>query len=162
MSTTRLLLAIVLAGVMIPAGAYAQERGTVTGQVIDQATGQPLQGVQISIAGLNIGTLTNQQGRFLIPNVPAGPREVRAMLIGYGQASQTVNVTAGETATVDLRMGQVAIALDEVIVNAVTGQSERRRESGNVVNTIRADQIETAAVANVSQMMTARAPGVVI
>ncbi|MGI9181129.1 MAG: SusC/RagA family TonB-linked outer membrane protein [Longimicrobiaceae bacterium] len=162
MSTIRLLLAIALAVAMLPAGALAQERGTITGQVVDQATGQPLQGVQISIAGLNIGTLTNQQGRFLIPNVPTGPREVRAMLIGYGQVTQPVNVAGGQTATVELRMGQVAIALDEVIVNAVTGQSERRRESGNVVNTIRADQIETAAVANVSQMLTARAPGVVI
>jgi hypothetical protein len=70
-------------GVMVlvgmPVGAAAQERGTITGTVVEQATQRPLSGAQVQVAGTNLGTLTNQQGRYLIANVPAGPGRARAL-----------------------------------------------------------------------------------
>lgn len=144
-----------------PLAAEAQERGTVTGTVIDAATQQPLVGAQVSIVGTQIGTLTNQQGRFLIPNVPAGQREARVILIGYASATQPVTVVAGQTATVDFQLAQAAIALDEIVVTA-TGETQRRRETGNVVGTLNPERLELAAVNNLSQILSARSPGVVV
>ncbi|HEV2132477.1 MAG TPA: carboxypeptidase-like regulatory domain-containing protein, partial [Longimicrobiaceae bacterium] len=84
-----LLLAAFMVGAGIgiaPAPLAAQERGTITGEVVHATTARPLAGVQVSIPGSGIGTLTNSSGRFLLVNVPAGSVDVRAQLIGYGPA----------------------------------------------------------------------------
>ncbi len=162
MSRFRLLLALFCAAALLPGAALAQqERGTVTGAVIDAGTQQPLAGVQILIVGTQIGTLTNQQGRYLIPNVPAGSREVRAALIGYGQGSQTVTVAAGETATANFSLTQTAVAIEGMIVMA-TGRAERRREVGNAVSTISTDAVELSAVPNMAALIQGRAAGVAV
>jgi TonB-dependent starch-binding outer membrane protein SusC len=161
MSKFRWLFAIMVAVVFLPAAADAQQRGTITGTVVDGATQRPLAGAQVTVAGTQLGTLTNQQGRFLIPNVPAGAREVRATLIGFGQGSQTVNVAADETVTISFQLRETAVALEGVIVTA-TGEVQRRREVGNAVGQINVADIELAAVANVAQMLQARTPGVTV
>ena len=56
-----------------PDAALAQT-GTVAGTVLNTVTGQPLTGAQVSIAGSEIGVLTDNRGRFLLLNVPAGTR----------------------------------------------------------------------------------------
>jgi hypothetical protein len=101
MTRLRWLLAVCCAVAMLPSALLAQDRGSITGQVVDQATQRPLQGAQVIIAGTTLGTITNAQGRFLIPNVPTGTREVRVSLIGYQAPPQTVTLAAGQTATVN-------------------------------------------------------------
>jgi TonB-linked SusC/RagA family outer membrane protein len=154
----RTLLAV-LALALIPAGIAAQETGTVTGRVVDQGTQQPLSGVQIFIAGSSRGTLTNQQGRFLIPNVAAGSQTVRAALIGYSQGEQTVTVPAGGSATAEFSLRPSAVELDAVVVNAVTGQAERKRELGTNTGTISVAEIEKAPITKMADVLTGRTPG---
>ncbi|HEV2129675.1 MAG TPA: carboxypeptidase-like regulatory domain-containing protein, partial [Longimicrobiaceae bacterium] len=161
MSKLRWLLAIGFAVAVLPSAALTQERGTITGQVTDQATQRPLAGAQIYIVGTNRGTLTNQDGRYLIPNVPAGPQEVRATLIGYSQGAQSVNVAAGETVTANFTLSQSAVALEGLIVNAI-GQQQRQREIGNAVSTINVEQVELAAVNNMTALLQGRSAGVVV
>ena len=48
----------------------------VTGRVLSQ-TGEPLAAVQVFIAGSGIGALTQQNGRYLLLNVPAGTHTLR-------------------------------------------------------------------------------------
>lgn len=139
--------------------AKAQETGTVTGQVTDAATGQPLTGVQIQVVGTNLGGLSDQSGRYLINRVPVGQHTVRAVLIGYSQATQTVTITAGGTATADLEMGESAIAIEGVVVTA-TGQLQRRREVGSTVANINVDQVNLAPIQTFSQLIQGRAAGV--
>jgi TonB-dependent starch-binding outer membrane protein SusC len=161
MHKLRPLFTLLAALALLPAVAYAQERGTVTGQVVDGSTQQPLSGVQVTVGGTQLGTITNQQGRFVIPNVPAGAREIRATLIGYAQGTQQVNVQAGESANVTISMSQSAVALEGVVVTAA-GREERRREVGNSVGRINVDQVELAAVNNMSSLIQGRSPGVTV
>ena len=76
----------------------AQEGSRVQGQATNAVTGQPLAGAQVFIPGTGLGTLTNEEGRFLLLNVPAGERTVRLELIGYRAAEQVVNNTDREMA----------------------------------------------------------------
>lgn len=159
MKILRGLLALV-AVAALPALATAQERGTVTGAVVDQTNQQPLAGVQIFIAGTERGTLTNSEGRYLIPNVPAGSYEVRATRLGYSQGTASVVVAAGETATANFTLNPSAVELGAVIVTA-TGERQSKREIGNSVATINVeDEVELAAVENVGQILQGRAAGV--
>jgi D-alanyl-D-alanine carboxypeptidase len=67
MKQIRWLFAVAVAVAVLPLTAVAQERGTVGGAVVDGQTRQPLAGAQVSITGTQLGTITNVQGRFLIP-----------------------------------------------------------------------------------------------
>ena len=153
-------LVAVLAACVIGSEASAQSTGTVTGQVVDRQTQQPLPGVQVYVAGLNRGTLTNQRGQFVIPNIAAGQQTVHAVLIGYGEATQTITVTAGQTSRVNFEMRPSAVELNAVVVNAVTGQAQRKRELGTNTASIGAADIARAPITKMADVLTARAAGV--
>src|SRR5262245_2364908 len=94
----------------ISAGAQSTT-GTVTGTVTGEA-GQPLSGAQVSLVGTGLGTLTNNNGRYTIVNVPAAQYRVRAQMIGHRLVEQSVTVTSGGTATQDFVLRTQVIALD--------------------------------------------------
>jgi TonB-dependent starch-binding outer membrane protein SusC len=161
MTMIRRYFTAVALSVLLPGLVLAQERGTVTGRVLDVATQQPLAGAQVSIAGTALGTLTNQQGGFLIPNVPVGMREVRASLIGYAQGAQAIDVPAGGTATINFQLRQSALAIEGVVVTA-TGELQRVRERGNTVSQIPMADIQLAPITRMSDVLQGRSAGVVV
>jgi TonB-dependent starch-binding outer membrane protein SusC len=159
MNRFRWLFVLAFAAAAFPTWADAQDRGTVVGAVVDAATQQPISGVQITVGGTQIGTLTNQEGRFIIPNVPAGTREIRATLIGYSEGRESVTLVAGGTATVDFRLRTQAIALEGIVATA-PGMQARRRAIGNAIESIRVDDIDMAPVTSVQELLTGRASNV--
>jgi len=140
--------------------AAAQTTGTVKGTVVDAATQRPLDGAQISVLGTDLGTLTNAAGQYQF-NVPLGQIVLRIRHVGYGSSNKTVTVTPDAPVTADFAMPQVAIGLDAVVVTG-TGVATERRKLGNTIATIDANQLKTAPVNNVSEMLAAREPGVSI
>src|SRR6185503_13129769 len=70
--------------------AWAQ--GSVTGRVVQASTLRPLAGAQVSIPGTGIGALANNDGRYLLVNVPAGQHTVRVEIIGFSTQEQSVTV----------------------------------------------------------------------
>ncbi len=154
------VLAVLLTLIWSAAEARAQT-GTVTGQVLNAETQQPLSGVQVYVVGTNRGTLTNQQGRFLIPAVPPGQHQVRATLIGFAQGDQAVTVAAGETATANFTLRPTAVELGGVVVD-VTGREQRQREIGSAVANINVAEVDLAPVTNMSQLIQGRAAGVTV
>ncbi len=91
----RLCLATCAALLLGAAPVLGQQSGTVTGLVTNATSGRALSGVQVTIAGSGLGTITGNNGRFLIPNVPAGPATVRADMIGFGVGETEVSVLVG-------------------------------------------------------------------
>ena len=145
---------------VMPAVARAQNE-TLVGRVIDQSTGQPLSDVQVLIAGTPRGSRTSQDGRFQIVGVRPGNVEVRALRIGYQAQARTVSIPAGGTASVEFALQPTATTLDEVVVTA-TGETQRRRESGVSTAKIDTSQVNLANVQNFSDVLSSRAPGVVV
>lgn len=96
---------------VLPAFAAAQERGTIAGQVVDETENTPLAGVEVMILRTALSTVTNAQGRYVLSNVPVGTADVRASTLGFGAASQTVTVSAGDTATADFTLAPSALQI---------------------------------------------------
>jgi TonB-dependent SusC/RagA subfamily outer membrane receptor len=161
MTRFRWLLALLVGAVILPADLVAQERGTVAGVVLEAATQRPLPGVQVSIAGTQLGTLTNQEGRFIILNVPAGTRDVRVTRIGYAQTTQQVTVVAGETVTSNFTLAESAVPLEGLVVTA-SGETQRVRERGNVVGQIPVAELELSPITTLSDVLQGRSVGVVV
>lgn len=147
-------------GPLLDPNAVPAPVGTVTGTVVDAATRRPLASAQIFVVGSALGTLTNNTGRFLIPNVPDGTVRLRAQLIGYGIAEQEVVVTDGQTVTVTFELRQEALALDEVVVTGAAGATSRRRVGNTLATVNAADLVAKSPVLNFTELIQGRATGV--
>jgi TonB-linked SusC/RagA family outer membrane protein len=121
MRNPKLCFAVLLGLALVPGLLHAQATGSVRGAVTELGTERPLQGVQVFVEGTSVGTLTDQNGRFLLVNVPAGAQTVRATLIGFAQAERPVEVVAGQTAALSIRLESQAIAMQEIVVTGVSG-----------------------------------------
>ena len=107
------------------APAQAQATGTVAGTVVDATSGRTLESAQVYFPALNMGGLSNRQGRFLILNVPTGAHELRTEIIGYSSGTESITVTAGQTTTVEVRLNATALRLQELVVTGVAGETPR-------------------------------------
>ncbi|NIR61344.1 MAG: TonB-dependent receptor plug domain-containing protein, partial [Gammaproteobacteria bacterium] len=152
-------LAVLLAGA---ATARAQESGSVRGRVVDAATQRPLDGAQITIQGTRFGGMANQNGDFLILNVPAGTYTVRAQMLGYNRQDVEVTIAAGQAAVTSFELRQAAIDLDAIVVTGTAGGTVRRALGNSVTRLETGDLTEQAPIANVQELLTARAPGVTL
>lgn len=95
----------------------AQERGVVSGKVLDAATSEPLIGATVRIEGTTIGVTTDKDGIFRLPKFDRHQHthEITASFMGYD--AQTLELNA-ETRTGGLTFMLIpnAIALGEVEV----------------------------------------------
>ncbi len=137
----------------------AQTTGTVGGVVRAQDSGEPVQGAQVTIASTSQGTITNEQGRFLIQGVPAGEQQVRVTFIGYATASEMVTVVAGGTATVDITLTTDVLGLDEIVVVGY-GQEWRRNVAGAISSVSPSEIAEEIPAPNVENILQGRVAGV--
>ena len=68
----------------------AENKGEIEGYVKDSQTGIPLIGVNISIEGTQIKTITDTNGYFRITNLPPGIYEITVQYIGYQSSSRKI------------------------------------------------------------------------
>ncbi len=162
-SPLRSLSAALLAGAALAvcgsvSTAAAQGTGTVRGTVTDAVTKRPVDGAQIYVVGTELGTLSNATGQFQF-NVAAGQVTLRTRRVGFGSASKTVTVTAGEVTVVDFALSQAAISLDALVVTGAGAETEVRK-LGNTVGQIDVKSLRNAPVSTLSEQLAAREPGV--
>jgi len=147
---------------LVVAPLAAQATGSIRATVTDAVTARPLNGAQVAVAGTGLGGLANANGQVLILNVPAGTQTVTATLLGYGTVEQTVNVTAGQVATLNIEMQTAALALDELVVTG-TAQGTQKRALGNAVSTFSAEEVtQNMPVMDAQQLLQARTPGLTL
>jgi TonB-linked SusC/RagA family outer membrane protein len=136
------------------------QTGTIVGTVTESGSQRALESAQVFIPGTGIGTLTNAAGRYLLLNVPAGEVTIRAEIVGYRAAEQTVTVVADESVVADLSVAQTAIALDQIVVTGA-GQATEIRKLGNTIATIDSDDLEEKPITSLSEILTGREPGMI-
>ncbi|MCC6771642.1 MAG: carboxypeptidase regulatory-like domain-containing protein, partial [Gemmatimonadaceae bacterium] len=161
-SVRRTLTLAVLLATLAPPLVFAQaQQGTITGRVTDAATNQPIAAAQVAVVGTNQGTQTNTDGQYTLRGVGPGQVEVRVLRLGYAEMRKGVNVTAGQSATLDFAMSAVAMTLNPVVTTA-TGQ-QRRVEVGNAIAQVDATAlVESRAVSGMGDLLTSRAAGVLV
>src|SRR2546423_345074 len=69
--------------------------GSIRGRVVSSADQRPIPDAHVFVGGINRAATTNQDGQYVVSDVRAGTYQVRARVIGYGERSDTVTVTAG-------------------------------------------------------------------
>ncbi|HEU4561482.1 MAG TPA: carboxypeptidase-like regulatory domain-containing protein, partial [Longimicrobium sp.] len=115
----RLLVAACIALALAPAALRAQEPATVSGRTTN-SSGEPEAGVQVRIAALSVGAVSDAQGRYTIVVPAARLRAARsvsitAQRVGLGTQTRTVTLNPGGTQTVNFVMPRDALQLSEVV-----------------------------------------------
>lgn len=93
--------------------------GKISGKVIDVKTNEPLIGITVVIVTTSMGASTDADGNYFILNIPPGVYQLKATGIGYSAvAIKDVRVSVDQTTKIDIKMGEQAIELENVIVIA--------------------------------------------
>ncbi len=133
---------------------------SIKGLVFDEATGEPLPGVDVVLKEGNFGTITDLYGRFTIPNLPAGTYNIMISALGY--VSQSVNgllLFEGET----YDMGRLIFKEDAIRLNEVTVTPGSFSVMGTVPvsqQTLSEQNIKNMAWAEDITRAVARLPGI--
>jgi TonB-linked SusC/RagA family outer membrane protein len=153
-------LLIVLLGV--PEGRLSSQttgtiRGTVTGTGV-----QPVAGAQVGIVGTRgAGAVTNAAGVFVINGARAGDDSLRVQMIGYGPLAKSVTVSAGQTATVNFELVEVALNLSQVVITGTAGEQTRISQPATVGVLNAENMMQTAPKGDMSGILQSQLPGVV-
>ncbi len=151
-------IAVAASLLCLPAATrLAAQTGTIEGKVTSVTTGEPIVGAEVSLVGITIGTRTGPGGTFTLLNVPAGPRELRVLAIGFKVATAHLVVLPDQSTTTTLQLAPSVLQLDAIIVTGTPGQA-RVREVGNSIAQVNLSQVKDPP-ASMDQLLQARAPG---
>ncbi len=127
---------------------------TVSGTVTD-TSGEPLIGVTVQVQGTTIGTVTDINGNFSLPNVP---RDGTLDISYVGMISQRIGVN-GRT-TINITLMEDVEALEEVVVVGY-GTQKAKELTGSVVS-VKGEQIREAPVSNILNSLAGTMAGVTV
>src|SRR4029079_18722847 len=72
--------------------------GRMVGRVVDASTGQGVSDVGVQIVGTTLGASSGIEGRYSVPNIPAGTVTIQVRRIGYAPKTVTgILLMAGQT-----------------------------------------------------------------
>ena len=107
---------------------------TLSGTIVDKADKEPL--ISVSIQALlasdttkSSGTVTDLDGQFSLPNLPAGNYIIRISYLGYDRLSRTftANGATASLGTIELSAG--ANTLDAVVIEAAAISAQQRGDT---------------------------------
>ena len=99
---------------LVPLFTYSQN--TLTGNISDAETGEPLEQVSVYIPQLENGTVTGQDGNYSLKNLPEGNYKLVISYIGFETYSASLQINLGSN-LFDYQMVPSAIEMDEVVLS---------------------------------------------
>jgi TonB-linked SusC/RagA family outer membrane protein len=139
--------------VLAQSNAYA-----LKGRVTDN-TGAGLPGVTVHLTGTTNGTASDANGNYQF-NVTQRPGSyvLTFSAVGYGSVNKDITLANVQTITTDATLGEDVANLDEVVVVGSTIQTTRR-ELGNTINTIRAENLTQSGSGGLLNSLQGKVPG---
>ena len=157
----RLSISFASAAVALLAAAspvLGQEGGSIVGQVVDDATMEPVVGATISVVSHELSAVTNEDGHFSLRDIPPGNISVRIEQLGYIGIVGEVEVRSNDVTFVSLPLSPMAFLLDELRV--VADRHEEEVEDGGSYTEIIPDDSDSAR--NALELLTARVPSLTV
>jgi iron complex outermembrane receptor protein len=132
--------------------SVSAQQKTVTGNVTDSDSGEPLPGVTIAIKGTTRGTITNFDGQFSI-DVEEG-ETLAFSFIGYTPQEFVI----GSADVIHVQMVQSIVGLEEVVVIGY-GQVKKEDATGSV-EAISTEDFNPGAITSPQELVTGKIAGV--
>jgi len=105
---------------------------TLKGFVRDAQNGETIPYTNVIIEGLYIGDAADENGYYVIPNIPDGNFKIKAMMLGYTAPQQEMHFAGGEIITFDFQLTPSVLMGETVIKTAEREKFENQIELSNV------------------------------
>lgn len=125
---------------------------TLSGQVND-ASGLPVPGAAVTIAGQSGGTVTDGSGKFSL-SAPVGNLTVTVQCLGYVDKSQAVSATSGH---IDIILDENTLSIEETVV--VGYGVQKKVNLTGAISTVSSDNLENRTSPTLTHMLQGSVPG---
>lgn len=142
MKTIKIIFILLLA----PFWMMAQ-KASLSGLVLDATNNEPLPFVNVLVSGTTIGTITDDNGRFVFNDLEPGFIRIEASFVGYKKAiSSEIEVNRSGAASIEIKLEKTTSEIEEVTVKA--SPFRKTLESPVSLRTIGIGEIEKSPGAN--------------
>jgi TonB-linked outer membrane protein, SusC/RagA family len=132
--------------------AVQAKNRAISGKVTD-ARNEPLIGVNVSVKGTTIGTVTDLNGKYIL-QVPEEQKSLLFTYVGFTSMTEPIGIRS----VVNVVLKEDAKNLDEVVV--VGYQTMKRKDLTGPIASVSGKTIATAPVANIAQALQGKLSGV--
>ncbi len=150
-------LVAILSWILVTGAVWAQESGHLEGRVVASG-GQGLAGVTVTLGETDQTRIADADGKFRFKGVAAGSYTLRFSL-GENSHSQSVEVVAGTTESVEARVDWERAFVDSIEVYSASRRLERIAEAPAAVTVITEQQIAREAAHGQLPKLLESAPG---
>lgn len=115
--------------------AQAQITQILRGTVIDKQSESPLVGAAVVVEGTNpiLGSITDENGIFVIKNVPTGRYQLKISFIGYNATTlPNIVVNAGKETVLNISLEEVVTKLDAVVISGKVDKTQTMNELATI------------------------------
>ena len=155
---TRISRVVCLLLSAIGSSLWAQEpaptapTGRIVGRIVDAQSGQGVPQVTVQVVGTRLGGVSGVDGRYTIPNVPAGTVTLHARLIGYAPKTVTgIMLAANKSLEQVITLDQSAAVLTTTVVTATA-------QRGSTAEALNAQKTAIGIVSAVTVEQIAKSP----
>lgn len=153
-------LKLIVAFLLLTVLGFAQNKGTITGTLTDKdLNNEPLPFANIQVKGTNIGTTTNEVGKYSI-SIEPGSYILLFSFVGYENIEEKIVIKAGETVTLNKALGSGSYQLKDVVIqNTVSREKEtalllEQKKSVEIKQSIGAQEMSRKGVSDVATAVT--------
>ncbi|MBP7359257.1 MAG: SusC/RagA family TonB-linked outer membrane protein [Prevotella sp.] len=146
---------MLLAFLCLCIGMATAQTSKVTGVVISAEDQEPVIGASVLVKGTSIGTVTNLDGEFTLPNVPASAKTLVVTFVGMRVEEVAIKPSLKIVMTNDSQV------LDEVVITVAYGTAKKSSLTG-AISTVDQNQIEMRPTSSVTSALEGTTSGVQI
>ncbi|MCY4562003.1 MAG: SusC/RagA family TonB-linked outer membrane protein [Flavobacteriaceae bacterium] len=132
---------------------------TISGQVVDADTNDPLLGVSVLLQGTTLGTVTDFDGNYTLPNIESGNYVLVVSYTGYSSNYSQIEVGTSDIQQ-NFELTYSASQLNEIVVTG-TGSPVEKKKLGNSIGSITTAQLQDLPINSFSDILQGREPGIV-
>ncbi len=147
--------ACILFAFVLCSPTYGQDGFSVSGTVLDGATGDPLPGANVTVAGTTIGTATDIDGQYAL-EAPSPEDSLQFSYVGY--EGQTLAIDG--RATIDVELAPATLTGSELVV--VGYATQQRQDLTGSVEVVDVDELTKIPTGQVAQQLQGHVSGVTI
>jgi TonB-linked SusC/RagA family outer membrane protein len=137
---------------------FAVAQVTISGNITN-IDNRGVADISVMVRNTTVGTVSDASGNFSFQsNLKPGNYVLVFSGVGFRGTTQSISVAAAGTYTVNVRLEDDVMKMDEVVVTG-TSMGTTRRQLGNYISTVRADDLNKGATGNVLSALQGKTAG---
>jgi len=131
---------------------FRDQQQPISGKVSD-SNGEPLPGVTVVIKGTTVGTITDIDGKYSIPNVPADAT-LQFSFVGM----KTQEIALNGQSVINVSLSEETIGLEEVV--AIGYGVQKKSDLTGAISSVKSEDLENRSITTVDRGIEGKTAGV--